>query len=538
MFVLVNILRNRIGKWTHCCFIDLRKAFDRVWRNGLWKRLWDEGIRGKFWRVCKNMYEDTKSCVLLGKERTDFFDVSMGVKQGCTLSPILFSIFINTLAKEIEESGIGVVINGIKVAILLYADDIVIIASSEDELKQGLRIVTDWGKKWRCSFNQDKSKVVVFGQRKKKGEVTWTLGGKIIEQVNTYKYLGLDLRGNLRWNMLRDRLAEKTRRNMNIAWAMGIQSGHLSVVAADKVWKVLVRPIAEYGAAIWGEGRWDEMEKVQRDMGKRILGLDQSTSNEVILGEMGWWTMQARRDMLRLRYWKKLLNMDRRRLPRKVYDWERGKTSRKTWCTYTEKLLLELGLEEKWEKQTVIESNDEWNRLIKEKIQLREQERWWKEMKEKPKLRTYRLIKTKLTFEDYLRSDDTKGRKLMTRLRSGTNFLRIETGRREGLCSEERKCWFCCNEMEDENHFLMKCHLYDDLREQVGNCANEADDNDKDPSEKIKNSGSVEDGNVTDLAMMLGRGNKDQLAKVLLYIKRAVARRNRILDTRESINQR
>ena len=84
----------------------------------------------------------------------------------------------------------------------------------------------------------------------------------------------------------------------------------------------------------------------------------------------------------------------------------------------------------------------------------------------------------------------------------------------------------------------MKCHLYDDLREQVGNCANEAEDNDKDPNEKAKNSGSVEDGNVTDLEMMLGRCNKDQLAKVLLYIKRAVARRNRILDTRESINQK
>ena len=167
----------------------------------------------------------------------------------------------------------------------------------------------------------------------------------------------------------------------------------------------------------------------------------------------------------------------------------------------------------------MIESNNDWNRLIKEKIQLREQERWWKEMKEKPKLRTYRLIKTKLTFEDYLRSDDTKGRKLMTRLRSGTNFLRIETGRREGLRSEERKCWFGCNETEDEKHFLMKCHLYDDLREQVGNSDREADDNDM------------------DLEKMLGRCNKVQLDSGLLFIKRATARRDRILDTSVVNNQ-
>ena len=68
----------------------------------------------------------------------------------------------------------------------------------------------------------------------------WTLGGKVIEQVNTYKYLGLDLKGNLKWKMMKDRLESKTRRIMNIAWAMGIQSGHLSVVAADMVWKMLV----------------------------------------------------------------------------------------------------------------------------------------------------------------------------------------------------------------------------------------------------------------------------------------------------------
>ena len=319
--------------------------------------------------------------------------------------------------------------------------------------------------------------------------------------------------------MLKDRLAEKTRRKMNVAWAMGVQSGHLPVLVADRIWKVLVRPTAEYGAAIWGEDRWDVIEKIQRDIGKRILGMEQSTCNEVILGELGWWTMKARRDMLRLRYWRKLLCMDRRRLPRKVYDWEMGRPYRKSWCAYTEKILLELGLGEKWKTQTVNEDANVWNNLLKEKLQLREQERWWKKVNEKPKLRTYRLVKTKLAFEDYLKSDDLKGRRLLTRLRSGSNFLRIETGRREGLSSDERKCWFGCNATEDEKHFLLHCNMYDDLREQVGSSGNEADDN------------------VMDLGKMLGRCNKDQLDKTLLFIKRAEARRRRILDTREATNQ-
>merc|ERR1712083_1079272 len=53
----------------------------------------------------------------------------------------------------------------------------------------------------------------------------------------------------------------------------------------------------------------EEAEKLQREMGKRILRLKVSTNNEVVLGELGWWKMKARRDMIRLRYWRKLVNM-------------------------------------------------------------------------------------------------------------------------------------------------------------------------------------------------------------------------------------
>ena len=136
IFVLMNILKNRVGRKTYCCFIDLRKAYDRVWRTGLWKRLWDEGIRGKIWRVIRNMYAKTRNCVIVGEEKTDFFDVDIGVRQGCVLSPILFSIYINGLAKEIENTGIGINILGRKIAILMYADDIVIVADTAEDLQR------------------------------------------------------------------------------------------------------------------------------------------------------------------------------------------------------------------------------------------------------------------------------------------------------------------------------------------------------------------------------------------------------------------
>ena len=62
IFILNGILRHRKNVNTYCCFIYLKRAFDRVWRNRLWKDLWEEGVRGKMWIVIKDIYKNTKNC--------------------------------------------------------------------------------------------------------------------------------------------------------------------------------------------------------------------------------------------------------------------------------------------------------------------------------------------------------------------------------------------------------------------------------------------------------------------------------------------
>ena len=71
------------------------KAYDTVWRDGLWLKLWDMGVRGRMWRIIKKMYECSRSAVLLEGEQLAEFKVEQGVAQGCSSSPILFSAFIN-----------------------------------------------------------------------------------------------------------------------------------------------------------------------------------------------------------------------------------------------------------------------------------------------------------------------------------------------------------------------------------------------------------------------------------------------------------
>ena len=82
-----------------------------MWRDGLWLKLWEMGVRGKVWRIIKQMHGFSRSAVLLEGEKSETFSLEQGVVQGCSLSPILFSVFINDLLIEVEEAGLGVQLN-------------------------------------------------------------------------------------------------------------------------------------------------------------------------------------------------------------------------------------------------------------------------------------------------------------------------------------------------------------------------------------------------------------------------------------------
>ena len=78
--------RQQEGKNTYIAFLDFRKVFDSVWRDGLMKAVWRSGIRGKVWRIIDRLYDNVKSKVRFGSVNTDIFYVEQGVKEGCVLS--------------------------------------------------------------------------------------------------------------------------------------------------------------------------------------------------------------------------------------------------------------------------------------------------------------------------------------------------------------------------------------------------------------------------------------------------------------------
>ena len=105
-----------------------------------------KGISGKMWRVVRNLYQEVGSCVRLGKEKTDWFSLEVGLRQGCILSPVLFAVFIDRLAEEVKKVG-GARYGEIMLSLLLFADDIVLVADSPKVLQKMLNVVYKYSKR-------------------------------------------------------------------------------------------------------------------------------------------------------------------------------------------------------------------------------------------------------------------------------------------------------------------------------------------------------------------------------------------------------
>ena len=201
IFTLKSIVtcRQAEKKQTFLAFLDFKKAFDSVWREGLFNAIWETGIKGRLWRILSNcMYNNVQCQVKFGNTlTTDFFDVEEGVKQGCVLSPVLFCVLINNLAKMIKKANLGVNICDVQIGTLFWADDVVLIADNKSELQKMLDIATDFALKWKLAFNHTKSNVVIAGRQDNLSNNKWVLGKNTIKEIHNYKYLGVQISSNM-----------------------------------------------------------------------------------------------------------------------------------------------------------------------------------------------------------------------------------------------------------------------------------------------------------------------------------------------------
>ena len=136
LFILQSLISKYFSKRRgniYVGFVDFKAAFDSVQKNKLWPVLQRADLQGKLLKAIQSVYKCVKSCVRANDTLTDTFDCPVGLRQGCMMSPVLFSLFIDEFVELIEQSGLrGIQLYPIIVEIflLLFADDVALISDS------------------------------------------------------------------------------------------------------------------------------------------------------------------------------------------------------------------------------------------------------------------------------------------------------------------------------------------------------------------------------------------------------------------------
>jgi hypothetical protein len=178
--------------------MDWSKAYDTVWREKLWTTLRETGLGEKSITIIQNLYKDKKRRVVLPNGVSDWLASEAGLRQGCSLSPILFALYIADLDKHLQKANAGTYVQGDRIRALVYADDIVLLAEHDHEMTNILAAFTKFTEGKGLKINFVKSKIMRMGAsqgvagawvvKKANGEIDG-----IIEEVTSVTYLGLQV---------------------------------------------------------------------------------------------------------------------------------------------------------------------------------------------------------------------------------------------------------------------------------------------------------------------------------------------------------
>ena len=478
---LTSIIETRKAKKTDTfvAFIDFSKAYDSIPRDKLWTKLKQKGLCGRLYNALISLYKTVKSCVRINGMSTDFFDVKCGLKQGCLLSPLLFNLYIDDLIRDMNLLNIGIKIDDEKICILLYADDVILIADTEEDLQTLLKCLHDWSERNGLKINKDKSKIVHFRRASVPRSVfNFSCGDSNLEITQQYKYLGLILQEHLDYSVTAKAVAQSASRALGLLIAKAKAYGGFPFGTFTRLYDSTVNSVISYGASIWGTREYSCINAVQHRACRFFLGVGKFTPNAAVEGDMGWIPAEVRQWNCVIRLWCRLKTMDVNRLNYKVYKWaDSMKTRTKNWYFRFQKHLQSINCSHflnndystrhmitTCEKQYLNVFTDNWkNELSRERARRGNGQN---------KLRTYRTYKSSFETETYVKVlMPFAWRSSIAKFRTGVAPLRLETGRYEGLAVNQRTCFNCNESVESEQHVLLNCPLYEDLQQTMFNQA-------------------------------------------------------------------
>ena len=187
-------------------FLDATKAYDKIDRHKLWQTLGERGMSSALIELLQLLYEDNRIILKHGCYASDELSLSVGLRKFCPLSPILFSLHIGGLEKQLLDTEVRVRLlikrdfwnaknnKYFKIPGMLFADDLLLMANKWTDMEKLLEVTSNFGDNMSIKFNPQKSGVMVFSNPDHFHSPDRNLKIQGREpHVQSYKYLGINL---------------------------------------------------------------------------------------------------------------------------------------------------------------------------------------------------------------------------------------------------------------------------------------------------------------------------------------------------------
>jgi len=232
------------------CYVDFQKAFDSVWRKGLWQTMRHLGYDRKVVRLLESLYEGTKSGVRVGTngEVSNWFETLVGVLQGCVLSPLLFNVMLEVVMAMADVDETGIIVSGNRISNLRFADDIAFLADGQSDLQQQITSLHTASSRFGLKISTSKTEVQCVSRNAPKLMIT--IGGTELNQVEQFTYLGGVISEDARSE-------HDIKRRINLATGVAsslntvLESRDISKATKVRVYCALVLSVLLYNSETW-----------------------------------------------------------------------------------------------------------------------------------------------------------------------------------------------------------------------------------------------------------------------------------------------
>ena len=452
---------------TYITFLDIKKAYDNVDNEDMLTIMWEKGLRGKAWRILKNLNTHLKAAIKTKYGTTRDIDMEIGGRQGSRVTGRMFAKLMDLLAEEVIASNDGIkMLEDFVIGILLWIDDVVSCVEGAQNQKEMLEKIDHFAKIHKLKWGQDKCKVMRIGKTQEQD--TWKIGEMEIGTCESYTYLGdiITPDGKNTDNI-------KSRKNK-----ITVSSVSINTIAASEILYKIETPVllelherVNVPSLVSNCESWTllkseeaEIEKAEIQCIKNLFDLPLKIPTPAIHFMLGIPYTNSRIDQKRLIYLHKILNRDPSHWTRRSL--ETLESLNIGWYKGIQQTLTKYNLPSDF-PEIKDKALNEWKNIVKKSIEDQNKTRLINECHKftdgirTRKTKTAHII-DKIENPSYTRQPQEEFKHLSkqeTKTLMIARFGMLECGKNfKGTMS--KMCSVCCNIVDDEEHRLNICPKY------------------------------------------------------------------------------